>query len=68
MARCLRKVKSKIRSFNWYWYVISGRGICHSIYGYTKANNKYMKNYDKNKESSYIGMYIIYMVGQYLSI
>ena len=24
-------------------------GICHSIYRYAKANNKYMKNYDKNK-------------------
>ena len=24
-------------------------GICHSIYRYTKANNKYMKNYDKIK-------------------
>ena len=32
---------------------ISG-GICHSIYRYAKANNKYMKNYDKNKESSNI--------------
>ena len=29
-------------------------GICHSIHRCTKANNKYMKNYDKNKESSYI--------------
>ena len=29
-------------------------GIWHSIHRYTKANNKYMKNYDKNKESSYI--------------
>ena len=29
-------------------------GICHSIYRYAKANNKSMKNYDKNKESSYI--------------
>ena len=29
-------------------------GICHSIYRYTKANNKYKKDYDKNKESSYI--------------
>ena len=29
-------------------------GICHAIYRYAKANNKYMKNYDKNKESSYI--------------
>ena len=25
-------------------------GICHSIYRYVKANNKYMKDYDKNKE------------------
>ena len=29
-------------------------GICHSIYRYEKANNKYMKNYDENKESSYL--------------
>ena len=29
-------------------------GIWHSIYRYAEANNKYMKNYDKNKESSYI--------------
>ena len=25
--------------------------VCHSIYRYAKANNKYMKDYDKNKES-----------------
>ena len=29
-------------------------GICDSIYHYAKANNKYMKDYDENKESSYI--------------
>ena len=29
-------------------------GICHSIHRYAKANNKYMNNYDKNKESLYI--------------
>ena len=30
-------------------------GICHSLYWYAKATNKYMKkDYDKNKESSYI--------------
>ena len=28
------------------------RGICHAIHRYSKANNKYMKNYDKNEESS----------------
>ena len=28
-------------------------GICHSIYRYAKANNKYRKDYDKNKELSY---------------
>ena len=29
-------------------------GICHSIHRYAKANNKYMKNYDKDMESSYL--------------
>ena len=29
-------------------------GICHSIHRYAKANNKYMKNYNTNEESSYI--------------
>ena len=29
-------------------------GICHSMHRYAKANNKYMKNYDKNKEFSNI--------------
>ena len=28
--------------------------ICHPIHRYAKANNKYMKSYDKNKKSSYI--------------
>ena len=27
-------------------------GICNSIHRYAKANNKYMKNYDKDMESS----------------
>ena len=27
-------------------------GICRAIHKYVKANNKYMKNYDKNNESS----------------
>ena len=29
-------------------------GVYHAIHRYAKANNKHMKNYDKNKESSYI--------------
>ena len=29
-------------------------GICHAIYRYAKANNKYMKYYDENKKISYI--------------
>ena len=29
-------------------------GICHSIHRYAKANNKYMKNYNEDEESSYI--------------
>ena len=53
------KIKLGILADNWYRYVkkvekgIRGR-ICHSIYWYVKANNKYMKDCDKNKESSYI--------------
>ena len=29
-------------------------GICQATYRYAKANDKYMKNYDKNIESSFI--------------
>ena len=29
-------------------------GIFHSIYQYAKANNKYISDYDKNKELSYL--------------
>ena len=28
--------------------------IYHAIYQYVKANSKYLKNYNKNKESSYL--------------
>ena len=44
------------------------RRICPSIYRYTNANNKYMKDYDEHKNSYIfsIGIKIIYMVGQCL--
>ena len=29
-------------------------GICNPIHRCAKANNKYMKDYDKTKESSYL--------------
>ena len=32
-------------------------GICNAICKYAKANNKYMKNYDSSKKSTYL-MYV----------
>ena len=29
-------------------------GICHAVYQYAKTNKKYMRDYKKNKESSYL--------------
>ena len=31
-----------------------GGGICCSVNSYVEANNKYMEDYDKNGESSYL--------------
>ena len=38
--------------------------ICHSIYRYAKANNKYMKNNDKIRELPYIQYWDVNMVEQ----
>ena len=56
---CLKKASIKLELLTDYDTLLMVEegirgGICHSIHGHTKANNKYMKNYDKNEESSYI--------------
>ena len=43
------------------------RGICNSVYGYGKSNNKFMKKKMIKMKNHHIfndGMSIIYMVGQ----
>ena len=43
------KQLGKIRSVNWYKYIINGRKKYYqSIYWYRKANNKYMKDHDEH--------------------
>ena len=56
---CLKKTNVKIELLtdnNMLLIVEEGirGGICHSIHRHAKANNKYMENYDKNEEPSYI--------------
>ena len=56
---CLKKMSIKLElltGYNMLLMVEEGirGGRCHSIHRYAKANNKYMKNNDENKESSYI--------------
>ena len=56
---CLKKTNVKLELLTDYDMLLmveqgTRGGICHTIHRYAKANNKYMKNYDKNKESSYI--------------
>ena len=57
MASGFKRDKSKISlaDINMLLMVEKGIrvGICHSSY-YAKANSKYMKDYDKNKEMSYL--------------
>ena len=56
---CLKKTNAKLELLTDYDILLMVEegirgGICHAIYRHAKANNKYTKNYDKNKESSYI--------------
>ena len=56
---CLKKTNIKLELLTDYDMLLMVEkgirgGICHSIHRHAKANDKYMKNYDKNEESSYI--------------
>ena len=56
---CLKKTGEELELLTDYDMLLMieegiGGGICHSVHRYAKANNEYMKNYDKSKESSYI--------------
>ena len=56
---CLKKTGVKLELITNYDMILMIEkwirgGICQATHGYAKANNKYMKNYDKNIESPYI--------------
>ena len=56
MASNFKKTKIKLdllTAINMLLMVENGirEGICHYVHQYAKANNKFMKDYDKNKES-----------------
>ena len=59
MASSFKKVKVKLDLLTDIDMLsITGKGIrggiCHSIYRYAKANDKYMKDYGKSIELSYL--------------
>ena len=56
---CLKKTEVKLELITDYDMLLMIEkgirgGICQAAHRYAKANNKYMKNYDKTNESSYI--------------
>ena len=58
MVSSFKKIKVKLDLLSDIDMLLVEKGIrgkiCHSLYRYAKANNKYMEDYDQNKELSYI--------------
>ena len=50
------KVKLELTDIDMLLMVVKGirGGICNAIHRYAKANKKYVKDYDENKELSYL--------------
>ena len=56
---CLKKTNIKLELLTDYDMLLMVQegirgGMCHTIYRHSRATNKYIKNYDKTEESSYI--------------
>ena len=56
---CLKKTDAKLELLTDYQMLLMIEegirgGMCQSVHRYANANNKYMKNYDKKIESSYL--------------
>ena len=56
---CLKKTNVELELLTDYYMLLMVEegirgGICHAMQRYAKANNKYMKDYDRKKKSSYI--------------
>ena len=58
MVSSFKKIKVKLDLLSDIDMLLVEKGIrgkiCHSLNRYAKANNKYMEDYDQNKELSYI--------------
>ena len=56
---CLKKTETELKLVtDFKMLLMVGQGVkggaCHAIHKYVKVNNKYMKNYDKNEECSFL--------------
>ena len=66
---CFKKDGYRIRLINRCWYASKEirTGMCNAVHQYAKASNKYMDDYDENKNHHLLifGMWIICMGGKW---